>query len=77
MVPVDVSLNIASFCEQDFEGDQVIISYSKNGEDLGTCFEIAADTLEGRALFPHILTKNCSFECNFGQLVSSRVIFSF
>ena len=43
------------------------ISYSKNGNDLGTCFEIEKGSLEGKALFPHVLSKNCELEINFGQ----------
>jgi len=55
--------------EQDFSVEPVVISYTKNGVDLGTCFEIDVASLDGRALFPHALTKNTSFECNFGQKV--------
>jgi len=51
----------------DFESDPISITYSKNGEDLGVCFEIEAATLEEKALFPHVLSKNCEFEVNFGQ----------
>jgi len=54
---------------QDFTDDPVVISFAKNGDDLGTCFFVAAADLDGQPLFPHILTKNCSFECNFGQMV--------
>uniref|UniRef100_A0A2C9KQK5 SAP domain-containing protein n=1 Tax=Biomphalaria glabrata TaxID=6526 RepID=A0A2C9KQK5_BIOGL len=50
----------------DLESDPVIISYAKNGEDLGTCFEIPKEQLGENALFPHALTKNTEFECNFG-----------
>lgn len=52
----------------DFTDDPIIISFAKNGEDLGTCFSVASSDLDGQPLFPHILTKNCSFECNFGQM---------
>lgn len=54
----------------DLSSDPVVISFAKNGEHLGTCFEVEASTLNGQALFPHVLTKNCSFECNFGQAES-------
>jgi len=60
---------------QDFSGDSVVISYDKNGEDLGTCFTIEASELADQPLFPHILTKNCSFECNFGQMVRPFCIY--
>ena len=62
---------------QDFEGEKIEMTYSKNGEDLGTCFEIEKDSLGENALFPHVLTKNCEFQCNFGEQVSlSSLIFN-
>ena len=54
----------------DLDAEPASISYTKNGADLGTCFEINKADLEGKALFPHILSKNCEFEVNFGQMVS-------
>ncbi|PVD25432.1 hypothetical protein C0Q70_13088 [Pomacea canaliculata] len=51
----------------DMDSDPVTMSYSKNGEDLGVCFEVEKEKLEDKALFPHLLTKNTEFECNFGQ----------
>jgi heterogeneous nuclear ribonucleoprotein U-like protein 1 len=33
----------------------------------GVAFTLPREELNGRALFPHILTKNCRFEVNFGQ----------
>ncbi|XP_013416106.1 heterogeneous nuclear ribonucleoprotein U-like protein 1 isoform X2 [Lingula anatina] len=51
----------------DFESDPVIIKFTKNGVDQGNCFEVPASELEGKALFPHVLTKNTEFEANFGQ----------
>ncbi|KAH9507215.1 Heteroproteinous nuclear ribonucleoprotein U-like protein 1 [Bulinus truncatus] len=50
----------------DFDSDPVVISYAKNGEDLGACYEIPKEELGDKALFPHLLTKNIEFECNFG-----------
>lgn len=52
------------------DSDPVTMSYSKNGEDLGVCFEVEKEKLEDKALFPHLLTKNTEFECNFGQRVN-------
>ena len=43
------------------------ISYSVNGETQGVAFSITKEELSGKALFPHILTKNCRYEVNFGQ----------
>ncbi|KAL8600488.1 hypothetical protein ACOMHN_044953 [Nucella lapillus] len=52
----------------DLDSDPVTMSYSKNGTDLGLCYEVEKEKLEGRALFPHVLTKNTEFECNFGAM---------
>ncbi|XP_077493656.1 heterogeneous nuclear ribonucleoprotein U-like protein 1 isoform X3 [Amblyomma americanum] len=59
----DVILGMA-----DLDSSPVRLSFAKNGRDLGTAFEIPRETLKGRALFPHVLVKNCAFQCNFGQL---------
>uniref|UniRef100_A0A0B7A2V0 SAP domain-containing protein n=2 Tax=Arion vulgaris TaxID=1028688 RepID=A0A0B7A2V0_9EUPU len=50
----------------DLESDPIVISYAKNGEDLGTCFEIEKEKLGDQAVFPHLMTKNTEFEVNFG-----------
>ncbi|KAL5008098.1 hypothetical protein ScPMuIL_013679 [Solemya velum] len=51
----------------DLESEPAVISYAKNGEDLGTCFEIEKDKLEGNALFPHILSKNTEFDATLEE----------
>lgn len=51
----------------NMEEDPIQISFAKNGNHEGLAFEIPKEELEEQALFPHILTKNCSFEVNFGQ----------
>jgi heterogeneous nuclear ribonucleoprotein U-like protein 1 len=48
-------------------GETVTMSYSLDGEDLGVAFTVPKAELKGEPLFPHILTKNSSFSCNFGQ----------
>ncbi|KAF7702319.1 heterogeneous nuclear ribonucleoprotein U-like protein 2 [Silurus meridionalis] len=40
------------------------LSFSKNGHFLGVAFRLADFTLAGRALFPHVLCKNCSISLN-------------
>ncbi|CAG5125307.1 unnamed protein product, partial [Candidula unifasciata] len=50
----------------DLDSDPVVISYAKNGEYLGKCFEIEKEKLGDQALFPHLMTKNTEFEVNFG-----------
>ncbi|XP_036435766.1 heterogeneous nuclear ribonucleoprotein U-like protein 1 [Colossoma macropomum] len=55
-------------CYIDFEsGEQVEMAFSKNGKWLGTCYHVSREALAGRALFPHVLVKNCAIEFNFGQ----------
>lgn len=60
-------LNDILGCYLDMEGEEIIISYTLNGDNLGEAFKVKKDELEGKPLFPHILTKNCAFVCNFGD----------
>ncbi|KAL8219774.1 UNVERIFIED_CONTAM: Heteroproteinous nuclear ribonucleoprotein U-like protein 1, partial [Gekko kuhli] len=55
-------------CLVDFEcGDDIEISFMKNGKWLGVAYRVRKEVLGGHALFPHVLVKNCSIEFNFGQ----------
>lgn len=51
------------------DSEPIQLSYSVNGEHLGVAADIPKEDLKDSPLFPHILTKNCTFEVNFGQKV--------
>ncbi len=46
--------------------EEVSMTFSKNGEDLGDAYQIPKAEWNGQALFPHILTRNVKFQVNFG-----------
>ena len=48
---------------------QAIMRFSVNGSDQGIAFRVPKSVLAGRALFPHVLTKNQDFTVNFGQVI--------
>jgi len=52
---------------QDLDADPVELKFTVNGEDQGVAYSIDPNELKGCALFPHILSKNCAFQVNFGE----------
>ena len=58
----------------DLDAEPATISYAKNGVDLGTCFEFEKSSLGEQALYPHVLSKNCEFTVNFGQMVCVQTV---
>jgi heterogeneous nuclear ribonucleoprotein U-like protein 1 len=56
------------FFLQDFDDeDAVTVAFTLNGEMQGIAYKIAHSELQDKALFPHILSKNTKFKCNFGN----------
>ncbi|XP_035205798.1 uncharacterized protein LOC118180854 [Stegodyphus dumicola] len=51
----------------NMDSDPIQIGFAKNGKFLGWAYKVNKSELQGKALFPHVLTKNCEFDVNFGQ----------
>merc|ERR1712223_1292759 len=45
------------------------MTFTKNGVSQGVAFEFPKEQLEGKALFPHVSSRNYKFEVNFGNSV--------
>ncbi|XP_011869563.1 PREDICTED: heterogeneous nuclear ribonucleoprotein U-like isoform X2 [Vollenhovia emeryi] len=55
-------------CYLDMTPENTVeLFYTVNGKSVGSAFSISKEELGDRPLFPHILSKNCTFVCNFGQ----------
>lgn len=53
-------------CYLDFESEEKTISYTKNGEDLGTAFTLSEEDLQDKVFFPHVVLKNTECQINTG-----------
>ena len=53
---------------QDLESEEQTISFSKNGQDHGVAFKLS-ESIKGKALFPHVFTRNVVVSVNFGAEV--------
>lgn len=56
-----------SFSSQDLESSPATISFSKNGSYFGTAFVLDKD-VRGKAIFPHVSTKNVEISLNFNTV---------
>jgi len=61
-----------------YDAENLTISYSKNGQFLGTAFSVPSE-FRGQGLFPHVLLFNVVCHLNFGQdpVVGSRTEYNF
>ncbi|CAH4037482.1 heterogeneous nuclear ribonucleoprotein U-like protein 1 isoform X1 [Pieris brassicae] len=50
----------------DLQSNPCKIFYTLNGVELGNAFEFDKEKLGGRALYPHVLTKNMCYKINMG-----------
>ena len=48
--------------------EMVEITFTVNGKSVPAAFQVEKTKLNGRALYPHIISKNCRFQVNFGRL---------
>ncbi|XP_055592951.1 heterogeneous nuclear ribonucleoprotein U-like protein 2 isoform X2 [Uranotaenia lowii] len=55
----------------DLESNPCKIEFTLNSTNQGTAFEFDRSELEGKALFPHICSRNIAYKVNFGQLERS------
>ena len=53
---------------QDFESEPCTVSFAKNGTMFETAYELETG-LKGKALYPHVSTKNVRFSVNFSSPV--------
>jgi len=52
-----------------FNGVNACMTFTKNGVSQGVAYEVSEAELAGKALYPHISSRNYKFEVNFGNSV--------
>merc|ERR1712051_1136112 len=52
-----------------FNGVNACMTFTKNGVSQGVAYEVSEAELAGKALYPHISSRNFKFEVNFGNSV--------
>jgi hypothetical protein len=62
-----VDIHFTLLLLQDLDGDAVTMIFTINGEMQGVAYSFTHSELQDKALFPHILSKNTKFRCNFGN----------
>ena len=68
LLPLSLSsLSLFSLSSQDLESSPATISFSKNGNYFGTAFVLDKD-VRGKAIFPHVSTKNVEISLNFNTV---------
>lgn len=55
----------------DLDSNPCTIEYTVNNVKQGIAFEFQKEELEGKALYPHVCSRNIAYKVNFGQLERS------
>lgn len=58
----------------DMNSSIVSMAFTLNGKPQGEAFSVPKELLKEKGLFPHISTKNFTYEVNFGKNIVSKVI---
>nr|XP_018903360.1 PREDICTED: heterogeneous nuclear ribonucleoprotein U-like protein 1 [Bemisia tabaci] len=64
--PFQVGNVVGAYLDFESNPTHIEISYSVDGQHLGVAHSVEKSTFGSSPLFPHVLSKNVRFECNFG-----------